>query len=198
MKHLLSFKLFEGKEELSFINPELDYSEFFRLYNYFNNELPKNVDKYLFDKSKYYADMIPKKMNNELQKKYNADNGLKVKDDIDKKWHPFIDFINKEFKKGKQTKVNVDFLKDVYFGEDYKTNKQSFHNFIKDPKFNEKQTGELKDYYKSFDWFESNKNEIPLPVITQLNDKYYLVGGNRRLSWLLSKGEKNIPVWLIK
>ena len=199
MKHLLSYKLFEGKKELSFIDPELDYQEFFRLYNHFNKELPENIDKDLFDSSVYYAEIIPKKMNDELHKKFNIENGLDVKDNIDEKWYPFIDFVYDNFKKGKKEEVDLDFLNNVYFGEDIKKNKQSFHNFIKDPNYRETiKDKNLKEYYESFDWFDKNESKIPLPIIQKLKDKYYLVGGNRRLSWLISKGQKNIPVWLIK
>ena len=199
MKHLLTYKLFEGKEELSFTDPELDYQEFFRLYNHFNEELPKNIDKELFDSSVYYAEIITKKMNSELRNKFNIENGLDVKDNIDEKWYPFIDFVYSNFKKGKKEDVGLDFLNNIYFGEDIRKNRQSFHNFIKTPNYREILTDKgLKEYYESFDWFDKNQSKISLPVIQKLKGKYYLVGGNRRLSWLISKGQKNIPVWLIK
>ena len=53
----------ESKSEVSFISPELDYSELFRLYNVLNKDLPDNIDKSLFDSDKYYAQIIPEKMN---------------------------------------------------------------------------------------------------------------------------------------
>ena len=188
----------EQKNNISFNNPEIDYSELFRLFNFFNEILPDNIAKDLFDKNKYYAEIIPEKMNDLLQKKYNIKNGLFIKKKIDEKWWPFIDFLYEKFKNGHEKIVDIDFLKDVYFGEDYKSNKQSFHNFIKNPNYIDTiKKEELKDYFKSFDWFDKNTNNIPLPVILHINNIYYLVGGNRRLSWMISKGMKKIPIWLI-
>ena len=211
MKHL---KTFEGMkdlmtpksndeflselENLKFVSPELDYSELFRIFNVFSKSLPKDIDKKLFDKNKYYVEMIPKKMNDILANtKFNIKNGLGIKKKIDKKWHPFIDFIYEKFKNGKNKTVDPNFLSNVYFGETYKKNKQSFHNFIKDPDYKENKKGDLNDYFKSFDWFDKNPNKIPTTVIIKINDNYYLVGGNRRLSWILSRGVKKIPIWLI-
>jgi len=190
--------LLEEKNLTNFSDPELDYSELFRLFNFFNDVLPEDIDKDLFDKNKYYAAIIPKEMNELLQKKFNTNNGLSIKKKLDKKWHPFIDFLYEKFKNGKKKIISKEALSNVYFGEDYKTNDQSFHNFIKNPKYLETiKDPELKKYYKSFDWFDKHSNDIPIPVILNLNNKYYLVGGNRRLCWLLSKGLKKIPVWII-
>jgi hypothetical protein len=186
----------ESKESISFVDPELDYSELFRLYNVLNKELPADIDKSLFDSDKYYAQVIPKGMNNILQKKYSSGNGDSVKSEVDAKWHPFIDFLLKKFRGGTKKTVGLDFLKDVYFGEDYKSNEQSFHNFIIDPDYRKKAKS-LDNYFDSFNWFDKHKENIPLPVIAKIGSRYFLVGGNRRLSWLISKGVKEIPVWLI-
>lgn len=185
-------------KDIKYSFPELDYSEFFRLYNVFNNLLPKDINKSLFDKNKYYAELISKNDNKVLVEEKFKDN-IKVKEKVDKKWHPLIDFIYNKFKSGKKTEINKNFLKNVYFGEHQKSNDQSFHNFIKNPDYVEtvKDT-ELKDYYKSFKWFDKNPNKIPTPVIIKLKNKYFLVGGNRRISWLLSKGLNKISVWLIQ
>lgn len=51
----------EKNNNVSFIEPELDYSEFFRLFNVKNEYLPKNIDKNLFDESKYYVDIVGEK-----------------------------------------------------------------------------------------------------------------------------------------
>lgn len=190
--------LFESKNGMKFISPELDYSELFRLFNYFNDKLPENIDKSLFNKKKYYAQVIPEEMNNIIaDRKFNVNNGLSIKKKIDKKWHPFIDFLYEKFKNGEKKIIDKNFLKNVYFGENYKSNDQSFHNFIKNPNYREKLQGDLKDYFKSFDWFDKNPDKIPIPVILDLEGKYYLVGGNRRLCWLLSKKLEKIPVWII-
>ena len=186
----------ESKSEVSFISPELDYSELFRLYNVLNKDLPDNIDKSLFDSDKYYAQIIPEKMNDMMQKKFSAKNGSSIKSKIDDKWHPFVDFLFSKFKGGSKKTVDLNFLSNVYFGENYKSNDQSFHNFIKDPDYREK-AGDLKKYFKSFDWFDNNTKNIPIPVIAKIGSKHFLVGGNRRLSWMISKGMKEIPVWVI-
>ena len=192
----------QKKYDINFIDPELDYSELFRLLNIFNDILPDNIDKTLFDKNKYYAELISSEENESLQQKFNIDNGLEIKNKIDKKWHPFIDYIFNIFKQGKKLKINLNSLNNVYFGEDYKENQQSFHNFIRNPnylKYVKDNDVELyNNYYKdSFDWFNKNTDKIAIPVIIKIKNKYFLVGGNRRLCWLLSKGIKSIPIWLI-
>jgi hypothetical protein len=200
MKKFVSESLNEWlneQKQLSFSSPELDYSELFRLFNVFNDSLPDNIEKKLFNKNKYYAEVISKETNEILQGKFNIKNGLSIKKKLNKKWWAFIDFLYTKFKSGQKKEVDINFLDNVYFGEDYKSNEQSFHNFIKDPDYRDKVEGELKDYYNSFDWFDKNTNNIPLPVILKINNNYYLVGGNRRLSWMISKGMKKILIWLI-
>jgi hypothetical protein len=200
MKKFVSESLNEWlneQKQLSFSSPELDYSELFRLFNVFNDSLPDNIEKKLFNKNKYYAEVISKETNEILQGKFNIKNGLSIKKKLNKKWWAFIDFLYTKFKSGQKREVDINFLDNVYFGEDYKSNEQSFHNFIKDPDYRDKVEGELKDYYNSFDWFDKNTNNIPLPVILKINNNYYLVGGNRRLSWMISKGMKKILIWLI-
>jgi hypothetical protein len=198
-----SYKNWLNEEEsMKFINSELDYSELFRLFNHFNDVLPKNMDKSIFDKNKYYAELISKDENKALQEKFNIANAMNIKDKIDKKWHPLVDYIYKIYKNGVKKEVDLNFLNNVYFGEDQKSNEQSFHNFIKNPKYFEtldKNSDLYKDYYKdSFEWFDKNPDKIPVPVILQLKDRYFLVGGNRRICWLISKGIKKMPIWLIK
>jgi len=187
-------------EKTSFIEPELDYSEFFRIFNVLNSKLPSNIDKKLFDKDVYYAQIVGKKTNVALQKKFNKSNALQIKDDIDIKWYPFIDYIFKIFNNGKKTNVDVDFLKNVYYGEteDNKYGDNSFHNFIDIGFKKNDKTDDDKEYWKSFEYFDKHKNNIPLPVIINIGRKYYLSGGNRRLSWLLYRGLKTISVFLIK
>jgi hypothetical protein len=138
-----------------------------------------------------------------LQRKFNIKNAEEIKPEIDEKWHPLIDYIYEIFKKGEKKQVDLNFLNNVNFGEDYKENKQSFHNFIKNPKYldvvKQKDPKLYKEYYKdSFNWFDKNPDKIPIPVILQIKDKYFLVGGNRRVCWMLSKGIKSFPIWLIK
>ena len=186
----------EQPKKIKFIKPELDYSELFRLFNYNNSELPDEIDKNLFDKTKYYGEVISTNMNNKLQQKFNIHNGNKIKKEITKKWHDFVDYLFELFKSGEEKTVNLDFIKNVYFGENYKKNQQSFHNFINDEEYNLK-NDDLKDYYKSFEWFEKNQNKIAMPVILKLKSKYFLVGGNRRLSWLISKSYKKFKIWEI-
>jgi len=40
--------LLEEKNLTNFSDPELDYSELFRLFNFFNDVLPEDIDKDLF------------------------------------------------------------------------------------------------------------------------------------------------------
>jgi len=180
--------------------PELDYSEFFRLFNYLNNVLPNFINKKLFNKNKYYAELINDRTNKLLNYKFNKKNALKILHAIDKKWYPFIKFIYKLFIRGKIITVDLDFLNNVYFEYNKIQTAQSFHNFIKDKQYNKHiKDDELKKYFNiSFKWFENNSDNIHIPVIIKIENNYYLVGGNRRLSWLIHKGYEEIPIYLIQ
>ena len=124
----------EKANQFVFADPELDYSEFFRLFNYFNDKLPDSMDKSIFNKEKYYAELVSEKENDALQEKFNIKNALQLKNKIHYKLLPLVGYSYEIFKKGKKTEEDISFLNNVYFWEDYKKNDQSFHNFIENPK----------------------------------------------------------------
>ena len=201
MKHLLTrHKLLnETIRHIEFTKPEIDYSEFFRLFNHFNNFIFNDIKTIEFDDSKYYTDIIPEDINRILNKKYTISNGLDILDLLPEEYHPIIEFFYTLFINGQNKVVDLNFLNNVYFGEDYKSNEQSFHNFIKNKHYlNTITDPDLKEYFlQSFKWFEYS-HKIPTPVIINLNNNYYLLGGNRRICWLITKGYNKIPIWLLE
>jgi len=178
-------------KNIKFIEPELDYSEFFRHIIHFKKHIPSNIIEPL-DNIKYLDQIDNWKLLTKY--KYNKSNGLNIKNKINKKWYNIIDFIYNKFINGKYIFLDIDFIiNNVRI--DYKNIKDdySFHNFIND-KYNYKNN---LYFTLSFNWF-NKYNKIPIPVLSKINNKYYLSGGNRRLSWLILKEFQIIPFYVVE